>query len=172
MNQIGFRPSHIVALKKPCRASGPQPQVRGKSLSLNISQEYPTYLVKSAFSITFSYRKFIYTRKIDELPRPRRALRASTPLERAESFGREDELGLPYSFALQNHIYSYYALFSKLRVPFVVEVPILPIANPCNIRPSRLSRDLPLSDFRRSSQKGIQSRIKLPRNSNPPNAAA
>lgn len=105
---------------------------------------------------------------MDELPRPRRALLASTPLERAESFSREDELGLPYSFASQNQIHSYHPLFSKLRLPFVVEVPILPIANPRNVRPSRLGRDLPLSDFRRNSQKGIQSRMISPRNSNPP----
>ena len=103
---------------------------------------------------------------MDELPRPRRALLASAPQEQPKSFDRGDELGLLYSFASQNQIHSYHALLSKLRMPFVVEVPILPIADLRNTRPSRLGQDLPLSDFRRNSQKGIQSRMISP-TSNP-----
>lgn len=102
---------------------------------------------------------------MSELPRPRRALLASTPLERAKSFDREDEL--PYSFASQNQTHTYHALFSKFRLPFVVEIPILPIANPRNVRPSRPGLVLPPSDSRRNSQKVIQSRIISPRTSNP-----
>lgn len=102
-----------------------------------------------------------------ELPRPRRALLAPASQEQAESFDRDDELDLPYSFVSQNQIHSYYAWLSTLRLPFVVELPILPIADPRNARPSRLGQDLPLRDFRQNTQKSIQSRIISPRTSNP-----
>ena len=100
------------------------------------------------------------------LSRPPKALLASALQEQAESFDHDNELGLPDSFASQDQTRPYHALLSKLRLPFVIGLPILPIADPRNARSSSPGQDLSLSDFRRNPRKDIQSRMISPRTSN------